>query len=146
MKIIAIILLIPAAMIKAALVVIGWGAVWIKLQYNGNMRHGIYRIGQGRPHTYSEAAWRNPVGGLGWWIPHPKSYHMHGFVLEPHLTRKRFQARFNHSGLLCSLRLVWKYSDARYGEFYLGWKLGSIISPPELDFAMSLRLWAEVMK
>lgn len=142
-KLLAILLLPPVAAIKIILIPIGLVVVWVKMIYlQRDMEHGLYQIEKGRPFTYWEAAIRNPVGGFNFLIKHPDNYDTYGKVYEPRLTTDRFQWRFNHYKLLCSLRLVWKYSGTRYGELYLGWKLGS--APPELDFALSLRPWATV--
>lgn len=141
-KLLAILLLPPVAVLKIVLILVGLVIVWVKLRFGNDMRRGIYQIGNGRPYTYWEAAIRNPVGGFNYLIEHPETYASYGKVVEPGQTDDRFQWRFNHYKLLCSLRLVWKYSDTRYGELYLGWKLGS--APPELDFALSLRPWATV--
>ena len=104
---------------------------------------GLYRRGKSRPNTWWERAIRNPVGGFGFLIRHPTSVHTYGWKLvEPHQSARRFLWRFKTSGVMCSIRLVWKYSATRYGECYLGWKLDS--APPELDFALSLRPWATV--
>ena len=55
----------------------------------------------------------------------------------------KFQWRFRHYRFMCSIRLLWIYPGRKhYGELYIGWKLNS--APPELDFALSTRVWAEV--
>jgi len=132
-------LLLPVASIKIVLVILGLVLVPIT-----NQVRGLYRKGIGRPDTYWERAIRNPVGGFGWLIKHPPTRKIttRGSVQEPGSTTKRVQARLRYSGLLVSVRLLWKYSEEHYGEMYLGWKLRS--APPELDFALSLRLWADV--
>lgn len=135
----AILLLIPVAAIKIVLVLLG--VIVVPLTFQRGLP-SLYRIGVGRPHTMWEAIVRNPVGGFGWLITHPATYATYGAVQEPHLTTARFQWRLRNYRWLSSLRLVWKYSDTRYGELYVGWKLGS--APPELDLALSVRLWATV--
>ncbi len=136
----AIVLLLPVAVVKIILIVVGLIAVPIT-----SPTSGLYRAGPGRPMTYWERAIRNPVGGFGWLIPHPPSTltKTYGSVSEPTSESPRFQWRFKRSRFpLCSFRVVWRYSAAKYGECYVGWKLDS--APPELDFALSLRPYATI--
>lgn len=157
MKIVAaIILLIPVAIIKAILVVVGLPVVYIKMKREGDMLKGLYQIGKGRPFTYHEAAIRNPVGGFGWLFEHPPEDDVgtYGEVREPSDVKfvngakvkvPMFQSRFRiyEHDLMCSIRLLWIYPRRKhYGELYIGWKLLS--APPELDFALSPRIWATV--
>lgn len=121
--------------VKVALVLVGLVAV----RYTDPDR-GMWRRGFGRPDTWWERAIRNPVGGFDHMIRHPDSYNQWGEVREAPFTLKRFQWRVRYSGLLVSVRLLWQYNHERYGELYVGWKLGS--NTPLLDFAMSLRPWA----
>ena len=106
----------------------------------------LYRAGANVPWTYWEMAWRNPVSGFRWLVKHPDKYKTYGSAVEPKADGPRFQARFNNSGYLSSLRVIWRYTDFHYGEFYFGWKLGS--EPPALDFGMSFppicRWWARI--
>ena len=54
----------------------------------------------------------------------------------------RFFWRWRWSGWKDGFRCVWVYSEKRYGEFYIGFKLGS--SVPGLGFALRFRPWARV--
>ena len=128
----SILLLLPVAVVKVLLVILGLVLVPVTPASTG-----LYRAGSGRPNTYWERAIRNPVGGFGWLLRHPNSWKVFGSVSEPTPDGPRFQWRFRIAGILCSLRLVWRYSREKYGEMYLGWKIDS--APPEFDFALSLR-------
>ena len=143
MKILLSILLwVPVAAIKIILVVAGVVIVPMTIDRRDGLPD-LYRTGKDRPYTAWEAVFRNPVGGFGWLIDHPLDpYTTYGSVEEPTVAGPRFQWRFNIFDYFSSLRLVWKYSDAHYGELYIGWKLGS--APPEFDFALSPRFWATI--
>jgi hypothetical protein len=150
---ISILLLAPVATYKIVLVVLGLIVVPLAF-WKDRALPDIFRIGEGRPYTMWEAAIRNPVGGFGWLLPHPESHEIatYGEVREPSdilfmrgakIKVPSFQMRFRHHFPLCSIRLLWIYPGRKhYGELYIGWKLNS--APPELDFALSPRLWAEV--
>lgn len=135
----------PAALAtKLILLLLGIPGVAIKRALGLSMKRGVYQVADGRPDTYWEAAIRNPVGGFDFLIDHPPPYtiEQRGDVKEPGDTHRKFQWRLRWSGVLVSVRFVWKYSSSRYGELYLGWKLLS--EPPKLDFASSIRPWAKV--
>lgn len=77
-------------------------------------------------------------------LKHPEKYVEAG-TTEPGPTYhdKSFAWRWRRAGLLSSFRMVWLYPKRKhYGELYIGWKIDS--EPPDLDFASSPRLWAEV--
>jgi len=142
--ILAILLLVPVAVIKVILILLGLVIVPFAF-WRGKALPDMYRIGINRPYTVWEAMIRNPVGGFGWLLEHPEPEQVrtYGEVLEPSNIIKPLQARFRHAGLFCSIRLLWQYPGYKhYGELYLGWKLLS--APPELDFALSARFWATV--
>jgi hypothetical protein len=133
-----LILLPLVAVIKVVLVLAGLVAVPFT-----SATSGLFRAGANRPHTYWERAIRNPVGGFDHLVPHPESFETEGAdPIEPTKQHRRFAWRARHSGWLSSLRLVWRYNDTKYGELYIGWKLGS--NPPLFDFALSLRPYATV--
>ena len=137
-------LLFPFIMtVKAFLVLVGFVVVPLSF-WRGRALPDLFQIGRNRPDTIWEAAIRNPVGGFGWIVPHPPEIEVRqwGEIEEPTAEGPWFQWRIRGCGWLSSIRFVWRYSDKRYGEFYLGWKLLS--DPPELDFAMSPRLWATI--
>ena len=143
------VLWIPVAILKIVLALIGlfvvpiclrlgepthlWqkGAVpdwWLTMSQNRNV------IAQRFPRFWWWAI-RNPVSGFGSLISPRGTYRQWGSITEPHQTDLKWQWRFRLSGLLSSFRCVWKYSKTRYGELYLGWKLGST----NWNFAMQLR-------
>ena len=103
----------------------------------------LYQRTPGRPNTIWELMIRNPVDGLKRVIKHPDSFSEKGMT-EPGPTYhdKSFAWRWRRHKWLSSIRLVWRYNSKKYGEFYLGWKLGS--EPPDLDFAISLRPYATI--
>jgi len=139
MKILVSILLwLPVIALKIVLVIAG-----LLLVRFTSASSGLYRAGPNRPWTWKERAIRNPVGGFDYLISHPDDHSTFGTENpEPSSQGARFAWRFRIAGILSSIRLVWRYSKKNYGELYLGWKIGS--APPRLDFALSLRPWADI--
>ena len=138
---VGIFLLVPVAIVK--IVFVGLGLIVVPFAMSPWTIHGwagtlpkAFLIAPNRPYTIWEAAVRNPVGGLDHLITPPATYDQWGEVKEPTVTRKSFQWRIRFSGVLVSFRMLWRDSDTKYGEMYLGWKLGSV--PGTLDFALSV--------
>lgn len=139
-NVIALFAIVPVAAIKAILVIVG--LIVVPVMFSRGLP-ALYRIGEGRPQTIWEAAIRNPVGGFGFLFEHPEGeVYQIGEVLEATETTKTLQARCRTHKYFASVRFLWKYSETRYGELYIGWKLNS--APPEFDFALSARVWAKV--
>lgn len=130
---------IPVILVKIVLALLGLVLVPIT-----SSRSGMYRRGINRPNTYWERAIRNPVGGFGYLLKHPKEYGQYGvhdpdkWILRNTDTR-RSVFRWRWSGWMVSYRRVWKHANNRYSEIYIGWKLGSAPDWAELDFAMQYR-------
>ncbi len=138
--VVGVCLLFPLVVVKIILTLLGLIIVPVGMKTKVPR---LYRASEGRPWTFWEMAVRNPVGGLDYLLNHPADYLTYGYEpLEPTLQDRRFAWRVRQSGVLVSFRCVWRYSAEKYGELYVGWKLGS--EPPKLDFATSLRPWAEV--
>lgn len=115
----------------------------------------LYEATEGRPVTFWELVFRNPVDGMKRYIKHPyiepgekhsKLVLESGFIPEDEKWNKfpdYFFWRWRRYKWMASFRMVWIYPGHKYyGEFYFGWKLNS--EPPDLDFAMSPRILAKV--
>ena len=144
MPILAILLWPPVIAVKLVLVVLGFIVVPVGMAV-GRIPT-LYRNDEsrGRPYTLWEMVVRNPVDGFKYLLKHPKSWKEAGLT-EPGPTYhdKAFAWRWRRSGLLASIRLVWVFRKRKkYGELYLGWKIGS--EPPDLDFATSLRPFSSI--
>ena len=137
---IGVVLWLPVALLKVGLILAGLIVVPLAL-LRGRLP-SLYQAGPGRPVTFWELAIRNPVGGFDYLIDPPYDFEQWGEVLEATVTEKRLQVRVRFAGFLVSLRLLWRYNEDKYGELYVGWKLGS--RRDALDFALSLRPWATV--
>ncbi len=144
----SIVLWLPVIAAKAVLALLGivivpWG-VW-----SGSVPW-LYQADDNRPWTVWEMLVRNPVNNMKHLLSHPDEYttrtNLGGVQMEaqPMIDNDmRFAWRWRRSNILSSIRLVWVYNETRYGELYLGWKLGS--APPALDFAIQpFRWWAKV--
>ena len=58
---------------------------------------------------------------------------------------RRFGWQWRRAGALSMIRLLWIYPGARrYGELFIGWKLGYQEIADELDFALQPRFFATV--
>ena len=139
MKLISILLWPPVMALKIFLALLG--VVIVPLGMWTDSVPKLYESDNNRPWTCWEMIVRNPVNNFKKLVAHPYSYSGYG-TPDPDKLEKKFAWRFRHYGLLSSIRLVWLYNEKKYGEFYLGWKLGS--AKPDLDFAMQLRVWADV--
>ena len=137
---------VPVIILKVILILIGLPLLAIVFWLDKDIP-SLYRQGVGRPLTWWELAIRNPVGGFGFILlgrypKRPYTIHQLGEVLEATEGSKRFQWRIRYKGILMSFRALWIYNASKYGEVYIGWKLGS--SPDELDFALSFRPYAQI--
>ena len=143
LSLISIVAWIPSLLVKGILYLLGFIIVPVCFKLKLDLPK-VYRGTPGRPHTIWELAVRNPVDGFKRLIDHPKRQEVKqkGDVEEPHLTDSKFQWRWRRWKWLSSIRLVWKYNQKRYGEFYFGWKLNS--EPPDLDFGVQFRPFGKV--
>ena len=133
----------PVIAVKVGLILLGLLIVPFYLKVLYRDPPNIWRFGVGRPLTVWEAAIRNPVGGFDYLITPPLGYQTYGTSpIEPTLQSSRLAYRFRIKRLYSSLRLVVRYSNTKYGECYIGWKLGT--TSGLLDFALSLRPYATV--
>jgi len=157
---IAILLLVPGAIVKAVLAVLGFFVV--SLTFHIDKVPKMFRADANRPQTWWEMAVRNPANGTKFWVKHPNRGEVktYGKVREANDTSVTtfvtfstteskvvpvpyLQARVRHWKHLISFRTQWIYPGRRrYGEIYIGWKLLS--ESPALGFALQFRWMAKV--
>ena len=103
----------------------------------------LWRSTRGIP-TFWENAIRNPADGVKFWFK-AKAWHVKGYDgrdMEPHLMDTKFAYQYRWSGWFSMIRLVWVYNEHKYGEFFIGFKLG--FESDVLDFAVQFRPYSTV--
>jgi len=93
--------------------------------------------------TFWENAIRNPVDGIQFWFKQPDFYSIDGNNLdvdmEPGAMSQKIGWQYRHSGWFSSFRVVYKFDNGHYSEFFLGFKLGMSLVDSPMDFASQLR-------
>ena len=107
----------------------------------------LWGFGETRPHTLNEAMFRNSSHGTCFFFkPVNTGYEEwgHRSSMEPTVNGPRLVWRVRYKFPYISLRVVWRYNNKRYGEFYWGWKIAS--DPVKFCFAVPLgvRVWATI--
>ena len=86
---------------------------------------------------------RNPVNGLRYWFEDPIIFNVEGWQHNSMEAMDLIDARvdsayyWRYKGAFAGYRKIWLNDDGTYNEFWIGWKVGSVV--PGLGFTLQYR-------